>query len=215
METGDGEPDRDFAAFEPDKPLKQYDLDEYCLCIVEDRAAEYFTPAGDRYSSPTNQQSVNVFQSMDLAAMSSRDRERDSSLGIAMAGLGGSGKFGRDTTNLRALYMEDSGKSDPRDYEMDDYEAIQTATIRFPNGQQVGVPFDDSTTLRELLPLVAKLHPLTKLRLHTDEYIFVISAQDQKRLHYVNPQMDMKARVCTIGTTFFDLQKKYVTAIDR
>lgn len=142
--------------------------------------------------------------------MVSRDRDRESSMGIALAGLANSSKYGRDAADLRALYMDmnDSGKSDPRDYLMDDYEAIQTATIRFPNGQQVGVPFDDSTTLRELLPLVAKLHPLTKLRLHTDEYIFVISAQDQKRLHFVNQQMEMKARVCIIGTTFFDLQKK-------
>jgi hypothetical protein len=57
-----------------------------------------------------------------------------------------------------------------------------TATIHFPNGQQVDVPFEKDTLLVELLPVIAKLHPLTKLRLYTDEYVFVISQQDQKRL---------------------------------
>lgn len=37
--TGDGEPDRDFPALGSEKLLSDFNLDEYCICVVEGRRA--------------------------------------------------------------------------------------------------------------------------------------------------------------------------------
>ncbi|RYH15844.1 hypothetical protein EON65_31010, partial [archaeon] len=54
IHEGDGEPDRDFDAFNNDKPLKQYEMDEYCLCYKEGGGGSTSPPIMDiRFSSPS------------------------------------------------------------------------------------------------------------------------------------------------------------------
>jgi hypothetical protein len=51
--------------------------------------------------------------------------------------------------------------------------------INFPDGTQVVVPFKEDTKLLDLLP---RIHKTKRLRLYTNEYVFAVSAGDQKRL---------------------------------
>ncbi len=51
--------------------------------------------------------------------------------------------------------------------------------VVFPDGTQVVVPFKEDTLLIQLLP---KVHKLKRLRLYTNEYVFAVSAADQKHL---------------------------------
>jgi hypothetical protein len=52
-------------------------------------------------------------------------------------------------------------------------------TIRFPDGRSLAIEHHEDASLKELLPLIAKHY---RIRLYTDEYEFLISAQDQKLL---------------------------------
>ena len=49
----------------------------------------------------------------------------------------------------------------------------------FPGGAQVIVTYESKTTLLDLLP---KINKQRRLRLYTDEYIFVVTTSDQKAL---------------------------------
>ena len=56
---------------------------------------------------------------------------------------------------------------------------VSTVLVVFPDGTQVVVPFKEDTLLIHLLP---KIHKLKRLRLYTNEYVFAVSAADQKHL---------------------------------
>eukprot|EP01039_Chlorochromonas_danica_P000097 gene97-104_t len=208
LHEGDGEPDRDFSAFDNEKILKQYELDEYCICEVEGYSAM------DR--SYNQFQSLSLFQSMDMssAKLHQFDFSRDFGSFSTPSPVKNSTSGVLPDSSSRRIDEEDgplngsSDHSEQQRYIFQELNSVENATIRFPNGQQVEVPFDKDTTLQQLLSLVPKLHPLTKLRLYTDEYVFTISQQDQRRLQYASPKMDLSVKVSSIGTTFFDLQKK-------
>lgn len=195
IHEGDGEADHDFAAFEASKPLKQYDLDEYCLCEVDG----HVTTVRDESSF-----AINVFQSMDMLPGQGAGTDplgllkNRSSMAIPPALL---------DDNSYDQYAPETF-TDTRPFPGDAMDAMETATIRFPNGATVDVPFEADTTLSALLPLIAKLFPLTKLRLYTDEYVFSLSQPDFKRLQYVSPKIDSKTKVASVGTTYFELTKK-------
>lgn len=54
LSLGDGEPDRDFPALDPEKLLSDFNLDEYCLCVVEGRRRTATGPgAGARGTANT------------------------------------------------------------------------------------------------------------------------------------------------------------------
>ena len=59
------------------------------------------------------------------------------------------------------------------------FSQVNTVLVLFPDGNQVVVPFKDDTLLLQLLPRISKLK---KLRLYTNEYVFSVSAADQKHL---------------------------------
>jgi len=64
--------------------------------------------------------------------------------------------------------------------------------VVFPDGTQVVVPFKEDTLLIQLLP---KVHKLKRLRLYTNEYVFAVSAADQKHLkvkHFLLGCFDVK-----------------------
>jgi len=54
-----------------------------------------------------------------------------------------------------------------------------TVVVLFPDGAQVVVTYESKTTLLDLLP---KINKQRRLRLYTDEYIFVVTTADQKAL---------------------------------
>ena len=56
---------------------------------------------------------------------------------------------------------------------------VSTVLVLFPDGNQVVVPFKEDTLLLHLLPKISKLK---RLRLYTNEYVFSVSAADQKHL---------------------------------
>lgn len=70
-----------------------------------------------------------------------------------------------------------------RSYSKQSYDSFQnivsTVLVVFPDGTQVVVPFKEDTLLLDLLP---KIHKLKRLRLYTNEYVFAVSAADQKHL---------------------------------
>lgn len=56
---------------------------------------------------------------------------------------------------------------------------MSTVLVVFPDGTQVVVPFKEDSKLLDLLPRINKMK---RLRLYTNEYVFAVSAADQKRL---------------------------------
>lgn len=60
---------------------------------------------------------------------------------------------------------------------------VSTVLVLFPDGTQVVVPFKEDALLLHLLP---KIHKLKRLRLYTNEYVFSVSAADQKHLKVSN-----------------------------
>ena len=66
---------------------------------------------------------------------------------------------------------------------------------------------EDDTTFRELLPMIAKTH---RIRLITDEYVFVLNQKDQTRLKLMSPNVDMNMKIKLLGCKSFEIQKKLV-----
>jgi hypothetical protein len=56
---------------------------------------------------------------------------------------------------------------------------VSTVLVNFPDGTQVVVPFKEDT---RLIHLLSKISKTKRLRLYTNEYVFAVSAADQKRL---------------------------------
>ena len=81
-----------------------------------------------------------------------------------------------------------------------------TVVLHFPQGDQIHLAFDELTTLRDLLPVIAKQK---KLRLYTDEFVFYIySPEEQARLKLMSPIVDPSAPIASLGTREFQLQKR-------
>lgn len=157
----DGEPDRDFPPLELDKELRNFNLDEYCLCENE-RAAP---PASSMFKTDT------------LFTISS------------MHDRGTKDKFANDFPSY--------------DDEIEGDENI--VIIIFPNGIEVEIPYNKDDRMIDLLPLIAKTH---RIRLYRNEYIFVMSEQDQARLMLMSPVTNLQSRVEDLGTHTFQIQKK-------
>ena len=87
-----------------------------------------------------------------------------------------------------------------------------TVSVAIPTSKgdsiTVRLVYDDTTTMKQLLlDLVEKKKH--KIRLYTEEFSFVVSAEDQARLKLMSPFVDMSALVATFGDNCkFDLQKK-------
>eukprot|EP01031_Cornospumella_fuschlensis_P031665 gene31665-38268_t len=83
MHDSDGEPDRDFDPFSFEKTLKEYDMDEYCLCYKDGGGSTPPPMVDMRFSSPSfaappaagpdrsSTRMTNVFQSMDFSGRGS------------------------------------------------------------------------------------------------------------------------------------------------
>ncbi len=192
IHEGDGEPDRDFAALENDKFLRDFNLgDEYCLCEVFREDSDFgLGPNGGGGGSGKNI-SRNTSGADSLFSPSQFGTLPSSRSGGANNSSGKRQGFNLIEDDDDEANADDDDQSYLRkqEYEtnrfIDEDEALYESEendyidIRFPNGQDVNLPFTKDTTFRDLLPLIAKSH---KLRLYTDEYIFVISQQDQKHL---------------------------------
>ena len=86
-----------------------------------------------------------------------------------------------------------------------------TVSVAIPTSKgdsiTVRLAYDETTTMKQLLlDLVEKKKH--KIRLYTEEFSFVVSAEDQARLKLMSPFVDMNALVATFGDCKFDLQKK-------
>lgn len=55
---GDGEPDRDFPALGPDKLMSDFNLDEYCICVVEGRRRAATGPGTSSIARPAGNTAV-------------------------------------------------------------------------------------------------------------------------------------------------------------
>jgi hypothetical protein len=153
MHEGDGEPDRDFPALDKRKSLKSFNLNEYCLC-------------------ETDEEYLNI-----------ENEEIDTALaGVKM------GRFGDE--------RGDRNYDDTRDSDFGDVASSQHNTsshanvgddailIIIPNADNLKLAVDEDTTLKGLLPQIAELLACRghKLRLHADEFSFVLTPDDQARL---------------------------------
>jgi len=128
-------------------------------------------------------------------------------------------------TSNRSRERDDTGYSSQssgarqdrtRTYSKASYDSFQnsvsTVLVVFPDGTQVVVPFKEDTLLIQLLP---KVHKLKRLRLYTNEYVFAVSAADQKHLKLMSPQLDMQQPVRTIGATTLEIQNKVYSDTSR
>jgi len=78
--------------------------------------------------------------------------------------------------------------------------------VTLPNAGHVKLRLDDSTTARDILPMIAKKH---RLRLFTETYVFTMSAEDQHRLKLTSPNIDPNLPILSLGIRELELQKKY------
>lgn len=143
MHEGDGEPDRDFAALDRQKALKQFNEKEFCLCLRE-------------------------------------------------------GAAGRSSVGGRSS-MGGAGSADS-----------SMVTVIIPNVGQVTVPFEEGAVLRDLLTMVAEDLSASghKLRLHTDEFVFVIPAEDLAAGKLMSSYLPLDTMIAPLPTRRFELQKR-------
>ena len=83
-----------------------------------------------------------------------------------------------------------------------------TVLVTIPSAPSVGnlyFPFTETTRLRDLLPMIAQKH---KIQIFTEQYSFVISAEDQSRLKLMSNTVDTNKLINTVGTRKFALQKR-------
>lgn len=79
-------------------------------------------------------------------------------------------------------------------------------TVQIPNVGEVKIPFFDNTRFRDLLLEISKKH---RLGLLTDEYQFSISnLEDQTKLKFSSPIVDLETKVKSFGIYAYELQKK-------
>jgi hypothetical protein len=84
--------------------------------------------------------------------------------------------------------------------------STNTVVVHFPQGDQIRLAIDEFTTLRDILPVIAKQK---KLRLYTDEFVFYIySPEEQARLKLMSPVVDPTVTIISLGTREFQLQKR-------
>lgn len=201
MHEGDGEPDRDFPAFDREKSIEHFNFDEYCLCEIEednDNAYRTFS-VNDSIFSPGYMGSASG-KSFENSFHKSSDKTKE------LKGGNPSNSSNHPHRDQGSRYHTDDDSDDDDDDEDDDndeeeggkgekavknfesasylsHQALPMidnfVTIRFPAGHQISLPHDQETTLRQLLPLLAESQ---KIKLHTDEFEFVISNQDQRAL---------------------------------
>lgn len=149
---GDGEPDRDFPAYNGEQRLRDIQSDEFCLCELEDRQPIRTYSYNDSLFSPPPL--VNSHSDKSTMSASSSYKIRDPFAGSPFS---------------------DDVDSPPRITP----QLENSVTIRFPDGKAMTVEHGEEATLRDLLPSIAKQH---RIRIYTDEYEFLISTQDQKML---------------------------------
>lgn len=194
IHEGDGEPDRDFAALENDKFLRDFNLgDEYCLCeVLRDDSDFGMGPAagggGAKNISRNTSSADSLFSPSQFGTLPSSNHASGKRQGSGGGGGGGIFKgiddddddksFQRKQEYETTRFIDEDDDLFEGDCEGDD-AGSGYVDIRFPNGHDINLLFQKDTTFRDLLPIIAKTH---KLRLYTDEYIFVISQQDQKHL---------------------------------
>lgn len=212
----DGEPDRDFPALSLGQQLGQLNIDEVFLCEIE----------GGSGSSPSKRvksvaPGVSMFPASQFGSLPMGGRY--SSMGgkshappppMSFAANGGSGRESTTSPPLPLIYSrgrDDSGmdyafsfyeRSDAGD---DDEEQVSIATIIFPSGLDIQVPYEAGMTLKDILVIASASN---KLRPYTDEYYFTVSAADQKKLKLMSASVDMNIAVDTIGTQTFEIHKR-------
>lgn len=69
----------------------------------------------------------------------------------------------------------------------------------------MNIPINQETTFRDLLPIIAKAH---KLRIYTDEYVFVLSNTDMKHFKLMSSILDIGMNIFSTGCRIFEMQKK-------
>lgn len=101
----------------------------------------------------------------------------------SMFGNGPSSSSGRHSIGIFGPENPSTTKFPSREYQNRDLPSIPIENylkIKFPNSSEfIDVPYDANETLKSLLPKLAKYY---KLRLYTDEFIFIVSNQDQEDL---------------------------------
>eukprot|EP01041_Mallomonas_annulata_P001891 gene1891-3666_t len=82
---------------------------------------------------------------------------------------------------------------------------VNTVMVSLPNAGHVKLRVEETTTVRDLLPLIANKH---RLRLYTDEYEFVMPNKDQIRLRLMSPVVDGNVPILALGVKEFVLQRR-------
>eukprot|EP00601_Ochromonadales_sp_CCMP2298_P012371 CAMPEP_0173260326 /NCGR_PEP_ID=MMETSP1142-20121109/25512_1 /TAXON_ID=483371 /ORGANISM="non described non described, Strain CCMP2298" /LENGTH=526 /DNA_ID=CAMNT_0014195051 /DNA_START=42 /DNA_END=1623 /DNA_ORIENTATION=+ len=196
IHEGDGEPDRDFPALDPEKPLSDFNLDEYCLCEVE--ALPPTLPTIPTRGSSASRASVSDRGSIGMGRHGSAQTSKSSAPPLpawseASMGLSNTYSFVPLAASRRSTFngseMGDKGPNPtPRSRDRSNTKqsedsfhniSVNTVLVVFPDSNQVVVPFADTTRLLDLLPVINKNVPL---RLYTNEFCFQVSAADQSRL---------------------------------
>lgn len=199
IHEGDGEPDRDFPPLDLTKKLKNFNLEDYCLCEIDD-----FGGGGGMGGFRDSDDLPMPAPSM--IARGGRDRR---SMTEEAPPPSANNEFGplslfRQVSARQSLTRGGRGGEDllsPNQPSEED----NLITIIFPNGNQLDLLIEDDTTFIELLPMIVKTH---RIRLITDEYQFTMNQKDQNRLKLMSPNVDMNMKVKLLGCKTFEIQKK-------
>lgn len=79
-------------------------------------------------------------------------------------------------------------------------ESLYTVNVSIPEQPKIGstlLAIDSTTTLTELLAMLAKKH---RLKMHTDSYVFRLkNLEDQKRLMWMSNEIDKSVKLLSLG----------------
>lgn len=157
MHEGEGEPDMDFAAFKPDDVVSSLFVtsqsNEFCLCSLNDCNGS--DDDSDLIEKPTRRASARAPPPL----------YRGDATGTSVSDDHGERRLSERSRSTTSLLQ--SSKSE------------NVVFVFVAVAGLVPINFTDTTTLRDILPIIADKH---KLRLYTDEYIFAISTEQQKKL---------------------------------
>lgn len=112
IHEGDGEPDRDFAALENENLLKDYDLEEYCLCEIEREDSDFGSPLP---SKNVRNMSMNesLFSPSQFGTINSSRNPSSKNSNGNLFGLGGGGV---ESNANSSRYNRNNDEADDYDY---------------------------------------------------------------------------------------------------
>lgn len=193
LHEGEGEPDTDFPPLIRERLVKEYgSVDcEYCLVLeggqqLQQRQQQQQENPINIISTSNNNNIVNNNENTTTTTTTDTTPTTPAVKAATAVAAAAAAEAKKGTLTMAILIANSS--------------PIERLTLR---------NIDDSCTVRDLLPRIAKYY---RLRLYTDDYIFTVSSEDKIRLkwmyRYIHDDLTTIASLCARGVRELELKKK-------